>query len=68
MLVEIEIDDDVLAWLQSQGDDWQERMNAVLQSFMEASKAEHATPEITCIRSAPRGPLARRSSWRLARV
>ena len=37
---EIEIDSDVLAWFQAQGDDWQERMNAVLRSFMETHREQ----------------------------
>lgn len=36
--VRLQLDTDVIDWFKAQGPDWQDRMNAVLRSFMDAHK------------------------------
>jgi uncharacterized protein (DUF4415 family) len=38
-LVTVQIDADLLQWFQSQGDDYERRMNAALRLYVEAHKA-----------------------------
>ena len=36
--IRLRIDADVLDWFKAQGDDWQDRMNAVLRAYMDAHR------------------------------
>ena len=39
--IDIEINANVLAWFQAQGDDWQERISAALKSYAAAQGWSH---------------------------
>lgn len=38
--VTVQVDSDVLAWFQTQGDQWEKRMRAALRIYVEAHKEE----------------------------